>query len=199
MQWIDYFTIKNHFSEVTKKGKISRNMEKSNKPINKHKPIFGKISGRLVYSSLFNYFLRNKIFTHSQSGFLPGDSCIAQLLSILHEIQPAFDENATKDIKSVFWDISKGFDSALHSAFIFKLKACGIEGELLFLLENYLQNGELWVVLYGQTSEWRKKLWCFTRISIKTTTVLHNYLPDELTSMWKSLLMILSFNQRFLT
>ena len=118
-------------------------MEKSNKPINKHKPIFGKISGRLVYSSLFNYFLRNKIFTHSQSGFLLGDSCIAQLLSILHEIQPAFDENATKDIKSVFWDISKGFDSALHSAFIFKLKACGIEGELLFLLENYLQNGEL--------------------------------------------------------
>ena len=115
-------------------------MEKSNKPINKHKPIFGKISGRLVYSSLFNYFLRNKIFTHSQSGFLPGDSCIAQLLSILHEIQPAFDENATKDIKSVFWDISKGFDSALHSAFIFKLKACGIEGELLFVTstQDYL-------------------------------------------------------------
>ena len=39
---------------------------------------------------------------------------------------------------------------------IFKLKAYGIEGELLSLLENYLQNREQRVVLNGQTFEWRK-------------------------------------------
>ena len=41
-------------------------------------------------------------------------------------------------------------------ALIFKLKAYGIEGERLSLLENYLQNREQRVVLNGQTSERRK-------------------------------------------
>lgn len=50
-------------------------------------PTFGKIFEREIYKLLFNYFLNNKNFTASQSGFIPRDSCIAQLLSIIHEIQ----------------------------------------------------------------------------------------------------------------
>ena len=73
-------------------------------------PIFGKIFERVIYNSLFNYFLSNKLFTPSQSGFLPGDSSIAQLLSIIHEIQTAFDNNPTVDVRGVFPDISKVFD-----------------------------------------------------------------------------------------
>ena len=46
----------------------------------------------------------------SQSRFLLGDSCIAQLLSIIHEIQTAVDENPTADLKGVIIDISKEFD-----------------------------------------------------------------------------------------
>ena len=46
----------------------------------------------------------------SQSGFLPGHSSIAQLLSIIHEIQTAFDNNPTVDVRGVFPDISKVFD-----------------------------------------------------------------------------------------
>ena len=45
-----------------------------------------KIIGQLVFflSSVksLNYFMENKIFTEYQSGFIPGDSCVAQLLSI---------------------------------------------------------------------------------------------------------------------
>ena len=65
-------------------------------------PISGKKFERVIYSSLFNYFRSNRLFTPSQSGFLPGDSCIAQLLSIIHEIQTAFDGNATADVRGVF-------------------------------------------------------------------------------------------------
>ena len=36
-------------------------------------PIFGKIFERVIYNSLFNYFLSNKLFMPSQSGLLPGD------------------------------------------------------------------------------------------------------------------------------
>ena len=119
-------------------------------------PIFGKMFERVIYNSLFNYFQSNRLFTPSQSGFLPGDSCIAQLLSIIHEIQTAFDENPTVDVRGVFLDISKAFDKVWHDGIIFKLKSYGVEGELLSLLKNYLENREQRVVLNGQTSEWRK-------------------------------------------
>ena len=110
-------------------------------------PIFGKMFQRVVY---------NFLFTHFQSGFLPGDSCIAQLLSIIHDIQTAFDENPTVDVRGVFLYISKAFEKVWHDGIIFKLKSYGAEGELLSLLKNYLENREQRVVLNGQTSEWRK-------------------------------------------
>ena len=101
---------------------------------------------------MFNHFLSNKVFTPSQSCFLPGDSCTTQFLSIIHEIQTAFDNNPTADVGGVFLDTSKVFDKVWHDGLIFKLKSYGVEGELLLLLQNYLQNCEQRVVLYDQTS-----------------------------------------------
>ena len=80
-------------------------------------PIFAKVFERVIYNSLFNYFLHNKLFTSFESGFLPGDSCIAQLLSIIHEIQSAFDENPIVDVRRIFLDISTAFDK-------FNMMAC---------------------------------------------------------------------------
>ena len=117
-------------------------------------PVFAKMFERVIYNSLFNYFLSNRLFTPFQSGFLPGDSCIAQLLSI-HEIQTAFHENPTVDVRGVFLDISKAFDKVWHDEIIFRLKSYGVEGELLLLLKN-LENREQRVAINGQTSEWRK-------------------------------------------
>ena len=150
------------FPDIWKKGNIIPAHKKEDKTlINNYRPIsllpiFGKIFERVIYNSLFNYFLSNKLFTPSQSGFLPGDSCIAQLLSIIHEIQTAFDENPTVDVRGVFLDISKAFDKVWHDGLIFKLKSYGVEGELLLLLKNYLRNREQRVVLNGQTSEWKR-------------------------------------------
>ena len=94
------------FEHSLKKGRFPKIWKKANVvPVNKKEdkmlvrnyrpisllPIFGKMFERVIYNSLFNYFQSNRLFTPSQSGFLPGDSCIAQLLSILHEIQTAFD------------------------------------------------------------------------------------------------------------
>ena len=45
-------------------------------------------------------------------------------------------------MRGVFLDISKAFDKVWHDGIIFKLKAYGVEGELLSLLKNYLENRE---------------------------------------------------------
>ena len=115
-------------------------------------PIFGKIFEMVICNSLFNHFLSNKLFVPSQSGFIPGDSSIAQFLSIIHEIQTAFDNNATTDVRDVFLDVSKAFDKVWHDGLIFMLKSYGFEGEFLSLLKSYLQNCEQRVGLNGQTS-----------------------------------------------
>ena len=77
-------------------------------------PIFGKMFERVMYNSLFNYSQSNRLFTPSKSGFLPGDSRIAQLLSIIREIHTAFDENPTVYVRGVFLDLSKAFDKVWH-------------------------------------------------------------------------------------
>ena len=72
--------------------KDSKNLIKNYRPINLL-PVFSKVLERLIFNSLFYYFIQNKLFTECQSGFIPGDSCVAQLLSIMHEIYKSFDCN----------------------------------------------------------------------------------------------------------
>ena len=71
------------FPELRKKANIvhvhikeDKNLIKNYRPVSLL-PIFSKIFERVIYNALFNYFKDRKLFTPSQSGFLPGNSCIA--------------------------------------------------------------------------------------------------------------------------
>ena len=97
------------FPEISKKANVVPVLKKEDKNLLKNyhprslPPIFSKIFERVIYNSLFNNFQSNKAFTSSQSGFLRGDSCISQLLSIIHEIQTAFDKWSFIQVTSL-WD-----------------------------------------------------------------------------------------------
>ena len=74
-----------------------------------------------------------------QSGFMPDDSCIFWLLSIVHEINSFLDCNVTRDVWGVLLDISKAFGEVWHEGLLLKLESYGIGGELLNLFKDYLQ------------------------------------------------------------
>ena len=53
-----------------------------------------------------------------QSGFRSGDSCVHQLISIVHDIYNAFDTNPSLEVRCVFLDISKAFDRVWHKGLL---------------------------------------------------------------------------------
>ena len=81
-------------------------------------------------------------------------SVILYTINFLHLLNQVFCQ-ATHVLRGVFLDISEAFDKVWHIDLLFKLKSYGIDGELLSLLENYLENCKQGVILNGQTSEWR--------------------------------------------
>ena len=132
------------YPENWKKGNIvpvhkkeSKNLTKNYRPISLL-PIFSKIFEQLIYNSLFQHLRKNNLLVKSQSDFLPGDSCISQLLSTTHEIYQSFDYNL--ETRGVFLNISKAFDRVWHKGLLFKIKSNGIDGPLFNLLRNYLHN-----------------------------------------------------------
>ena len=106
---------KSHVVPIHKNG--SKNLIKNYRSINLL-PVFGKVFDRIIFNSLFNCFLERKLFTECQSGFLPGDSCISQLLSITHEIYKSFDCNPSVDVRGTFIDITKAIDKVWHDGLI---------------------------------------------------------------------------------
>ena len=117
--------------------KESKNLLKNYRPISLL-PIFGKIYERIIFKELFNHFHQNQFFAKCQSSFLPGDLCISQLLSNVPEINSSFECDLTVDVSVVLIDISKAFDKVWHGGILFKLKAYGVNGEVLTWLTNYL-------------------------------------------------------------
>ena len=55
---------------------------------------------------------------------LSGHSCSSQFLSIVHDINSAFDCDPTIDVKGVF------FDKVWHDGIFFKLEIYGVKGKL---------------------------------------------------------------------
>ncbi len=54
----------------------------------------------------------------------------------------------------MYLDISKAFDRVWHDGLIFKLKRCGVSGQLLHLVKDFLKNRKQRTVLNGQSSNW---------------------------------------------
>ena len=61
---------------------------------------------------MFEIFIQNNLITSNKSCVKAGDSCINQLIFIIHEIFKSLDNGY--EVQGVFRDISKAFEKVLH-------------------------------------------------------------------------------------
>ena len=81
--------------------KEAKNLKENYRPISLL-PILGEMFEKVIFDSLYDYFINNKLLTPCQSGFIKGDSCVNQLLAITHEIHKNLDANPSIDTIGFF-------------------------------------------------------------------------------------------------
>ena len=107
---------------------------------------------RLVFKYPFNHLRDNNLLSSLQSGFIPGDSTVNQLIFLYNTFCQALD--SSKEVRAVFCDISKAFDRVWHAGLLLKLKSAGVAGSVLTWFKSYLSDRRQRVVLPGANSNW---------------------------------------------
>ena len=83
---------------------------------------------KLMFNSIFNFIDTRSMLSVHQSGFRPCDSCMHQLISIVHDTYNPFVVNPNFEEREVFLDIFKAIDRVWHEGLLHKLKCMGIDG-----------------------------------------------------------------------
>ena len=111
-----------------------------------------RFSKKLFINTSSTFFQENHIINALQSGFLPGDSTVNQITDLYNTFCQALDEG--KEVRAIFWDISKAFGRVWHKGLLYKLSSVGISGPLLRWFTDYLDKRTQRVVLPGTALSW---------------------------------------------
>ena len=87
-----------------------------------------KLLEKSMFKSSFNFIDTRSNCSANGSSFRPGDFCVHQLISIVHEIYSGFNVNPSLQMRGVFLDISKAFDGVWNSGLLHRIKCMGIDG-----------------------------------------------------------------------
>ncbi len=105
--------------------------------------VVGKVLEKIVGEAICLHLRESQLLSDRQFGFRPGRSTADLLLLLSKDWQDALDEGL---------DTLVAFDRVWHAGLTAKLRAKGIQGDLLLLLQDYLQGRTLQVVINGQSS-----------------------------------------------
>lgn len=138
-----------HVTAIFKKGDSS--LPSNYRPISLLNTI-EKVFERLIFKRLFNHLKDNRFLTPVQSGFIPGDSTVNQLVLIYETLCKALDNGL--EARVIFFDISKAFDKVWHKGILLKLRHTGVCEDLYDWFKDYLSNRRQRVVLSNVKSSW---------------------------------------------
>ena len=114
--------------------------------------IIVKIFESILREHMLSHFIENNLLNNCQHGFLPGRSCVTNLLSVLEVWTDALDKGY--NIDNIYLDFAKAFDTVPHARLLTKLKAYGIDGKFLSWIRNFLSHRRQCVCINGETSDW---------------------------------------------
>ena len=97
----------------------------------------GKVLEKCIQKRIFTFLEDKHIINPCQSGFVPGDSTVYQLLSIYDDFCKSLDNHIPT--QAIFFDILKAFDRVWHQGLLHKLHAIGIQGTLHKWFTDYLK------------------------------------------------------------
>jgi len=95
-----------------------------------------------------DYPFRNNLLVNEQHRFMPGRSCIAQLLTKIQFWTESLEKDIPVDV--LYLDFSKAFDSVPYKRLLVKLKAYGIQGKVL---QSFFSERKQTVVINGAKSK----------------------------------------------
>jgi len=105
----------------------------------------------IIKDNLLKFVEENEISTEHQHGFLRQRSCLTNLLEALEAWTEALDNGLGIDV--LWLDYRKAFDSVSHCKLIEKLRALGIQGDLIRWIEQFLINRTMRVGVRGSLSD----------------------------------------------
>ena len=116
------------------------------------------ISLTCLVMKIFEKLVRNEIMSRCQDkinqkqhGFLPGKSCITQMIPFCEDLSVTINDLSTVDV--IYFDFAKAFDSVNHDVILHKLKhEFNIDGIMLKFLCTYLEGRKQCVVIAGSKS-----------------------------------------------
>ena len=153
------------FNRSLKSGKIPKDWKmahvtpiykKGNKAaVNNYRPVsltcvLCKSMEKIVREKILQHLSANNIISPHQHGFVPGRSCMTQLLESMDDWTSIIEESGSVDI--IYTDFQKAFDSVPHRRLIQKMKSAGINGSVLRWVEDFLANRKQRVVINGTKS-----------------------------------------------
>jgi ribonucleases P/MRP protein subunit RPP40 len=110
-----------------------------------------KILESLIEEEITAHLDRNRLINESQHGFMRGRSCATNIIEFMEIVTKSVDKGESVDI--FYLDFSKAFDKVPRERLIVKLKAKGIQGELIDWLRNWLSERVQTVKVRGAESE----------------------------------------------
>jgi len=111
---------------------------------------FGKLVERLVGLTINDFLKKKNFIIKQQSGFRQHRRTTDNLVFLTQKIKESFLKG--KKILSVFFDISKAFDSVWHNGLIFKLFDIGLPNYLVFWIADFLSGRTFVVIVNGEIS-----------------------------------------------
>ena len=134
-------------SPIYKKG--SQNIAENYRPISLTSVVC-KLMEKFMKDAVLNHLIENNLLSRKQFGFISGRSTVTQLLNYFDKCAETISNGGVVD--SIYFDFAKAFDTVPYKRLSVKMKAYGIEGDVLVWIEDFLTEREQCVRVNGELS-----------------------------------------------